>query len=80
MHLGLGQYGSIFFAENIFFKDPLVASGPCPDCNTDNRVLFGDVLGVEGFKNEATLKCSNCKVELTVTRSNLRVSSAPKNI
>lgn len=71
-------YASIFLAENVFFKNPLVASGPCPECNAENRVLFGDVLGVEGFADEAKLKCSNCKVELTVGRKSLRVSSPPK--
>jgi len=71
-------FGSLAFAENIFFKNPLVASGPCPDCGADNRVLFGDVLGVEGFGEKAELKCTNCKTELTVTRSTLRVASPPK--
>eukprot|EP00614_Pseudopedinella_elastica_P015247 CAMPEP_0172582270 /NCGR_PEP_ID=MMETSP1068-20121228/1717_1 /TAXON_ID=35684 /ORGANISM="Pseudopedinella elastica, Strain CCMP716" /LENGTH=325 /DNA_ID=CAMNT_0013375575 /DNA_START=32 /DNA_END=1009 /DNA_ORIENTATION=- len=72
-------FASIFFAENIFFqKSPLVASGPCPDCNTENRVLFGDVLGVEGFSDVADVKCSNCKVPLQIQRETLRVSSAPK--
>lgn len=27
-------------------QDPLVAKGPCPSCGTENRVFFGDVLGV----------------------------------
>jgi len=46
-------YGSIFFAENVFFNNPLVASGACPTCNADNVVLFGDVLGVSGFGDNA---------------------------
>mmetsp|Transcript_62256 Transcript_62256/g.124794 ORF Transcript_62256/g.124794 Transcript_62256/m.124794 type:complete len:303 (+) Transcript_62256:54-962(+) len=71
-------YGTLAFAENVFFKNPLVASGPCPDCNTENRVFFGDVLGVKGFGDEADLKCSNCKSKLSITRKTLRVSSAPK--
>jgi len=72
-------FGSLWFAENIFFSNPLIASGPCPDCNTENRVLFGDVLFVDNPNKEtAKLKCDNCKVELEVSRSTLRVSSAPK--
>jgi len=72
-------FASLFFAENIFFQNkPLVATGPCPECNTENRVLFGDVLGVEGFSDVADVKCSNCKVPLQVQRGTLRVSSAPK--
>jgi hypothetical protein len=33
--------------ENVFFTDPLVAVGPCPNCGAENRIFFGDVLGVE---------------------------------
>lgn len=72
------QFGSIIGAENIFYKDPLVVSGPCPDCNSENRIFFGSVLGIEGYQDEAKLKCSNCKVELTVARDTLRVSSPAK--
>jgi len=61
--------------ENIFFKDPLVATGPCPSCGVENKVFFGDVLGVEGDKDESTIKCSNCKTSLTIKRSTLRVST-----
>jgi len=76
--LSFSQFGSKFFAENVFFQNPLIASGPCPNCEADNVVLFGNVLGVEGFSDSAKLKCSNCKTELNVARSNLRVSSEPK--
>lgn len=71
-------FGSIFGAENIFYKNPLIASGPCPDCNAENRIFFGSVLGVDSFGDEAKLKCENCKVELNIARSTLRVSSPPK--
>merc|ERR1711907_244785 len=52
-------FGSIFGAENIFYKNPLIASGPCPDCNAENRIFFGSVLGVDSFGDEAKLKCEN---------------------
>lgn len=61
--------------ENFFFKDPLVATGPCPSCGVENKVFFGDVLGVEGDKDESTIKCANCKTSLTIKRATLRVST-----
>ena len=54
--------------ENFLFKDPVIAGGPCPNCGVDNRVFFGNVLGVEGDKDEATVKCTNCKTMMTVKR------------
>ncbi len=33
--------------ENIFFKDPFIVYGACPTCGVENRVFFGDVLGVQ---------------------------------
>lgn len=71
-------FGTILFAENIFYKNPLIASGPCPECNEENRVYFGGVLGIDGFGEEATMKCSNCKTSLTIARSNLRVNTPSK--
>jgi len=65
--------------EKFFFKDPFVASGPCPSCGVENRIFFGDVLGVVGDKSESSLKCVNCKAGLTIKRNSLRVSTlAPK--
>lgn len=61
--------------ENVLLKDPYVASGPCPICGTENRIYFGDVLGVVGDKDEANVKCGNCKTSMTVKRSTLRVST-----
>lgn len=70
--------GAKLAAENVFYKNPLIVSGPCPDCNTENRVFFGDVLGVKGFSDEADVKCVNCKAKLTIKRSNLRCSAPSK--
>ena len=73
------QFGSLFGAENVFYKAPLVVSGPCPDCNAENRAFFGSVLGIEGYDPEkAKLKCQNCGVALELKRSTLRVSSPAK--
>jgi hypothetical protein len=65
--------------ESIFFKDPFVASGPCPSCGVENRVFFGDVLGVKGDAEESSIKCTNCKQGLTIKRSTLRVSTLLKS-
>lgn len=67
-----------FITENIFFKDPFVASGPCPNCGTIQQVFFGDVLGVAGAKEECSNKCTNCNSNLTTKRSTLRVSTITK--
>lgn len=69
---------TVFFSENFFYKNPLVASGVCPECGAENRIFFGDVLGVEGLKDEGKIKCESCKTELTVSRSSLRVSTPAK--
>ena len=61
--------------ENVILKDPFVASGPCPSCGTENHIYFGDVLGVEGDREEASVKCTNCKSSMTIKRSTLRVST-----
>lgn len=63
--------------EGLVFKNPYVASGPCPKCGVENSVFFGDVLGVEGDKQESTVSCTNCKCSLTIKKSTLRVSTLP---
>lgn len=51
MPTGLGSppiyYAAKYMTENVFFKNPLIASGPCPACSAPNRLYFGDILGVE---------------------------------
>ena len=39
------------------------------------QVFFGNVLGIEGDKEETTCKCSTCKTGLTVKRSTRRVTT-----
>jgi len=67
--------GAKKITEEFLFKNPSIATGPCPKCGVENRIFFGDVLGVEGDVDESSLKCTNCKTSLTVKRSTLRVST-----
>lgn len=61
--------------EEVIFEEPLVASGPCPACGAENRVFFGNVLGVVGDQEQSSVKCTNCKAGMTIKRSTLRVST-----
>lgn len=70
--------GSRFITEELLFNNFKVARGPCPSCNFENTVYFGDILGVEGFSTQAQVKCPNCKTEFTVQRNTLRASTLPK--
>lgn len=54
------------------------AFGPCPSCGAENRVYFGDILGVKGFDDVAGVKCDNCKIQFKVQRDTLRASTVPK--
>lgn len=38
-------------------NDGTIAYGPCPSCNTQNRVFFGDILGVEGDRYGYPYSC-----------------------
>lgn len=65
--------------EEFLFKDKKVVYGPCPSCEAENRIYFGDILGVEGFGSVAEVKCPNCKTTFNVQRATLRASTVPKN-
>jgi len=67
-----------WLTEKIIFPNYKIAYGPCPACGAENRVFFGDILGVEGFSDVATSKCSSCKVEFNIQRNTLRASTLPK--
>lgn len=67
-------FGAQRLTDEVIFKDPFIATGPCPDCGANNRLFFGDILGVEGFQTEGDVQCSNCKTALKVNRDTLRVS------
>lgn len=70
--------GAKGITENFIFQDFKIAYGPCPSCNFENRIYFGNILGVEGFNDVASVKCPNCKVQFNVQRSSLRASTLPK--
>ena len=67
-----------YLAEQVLFKAPFIAQGPGPDCGANNRLFFGDILGVEGAGETAETQCANCKIPLSVSRATLRVSSKSK--
>jgi len=71
--------GAQKITEEFLFENKFVAYGPCPSCEADNRIYFGDILGVEGFSAEANVKCPKCKELFTVQRRTLRASTLPKN-
>lgn len=64
--------------EEFIFANNKIAYGPCPGCEVENRVYFGDILGVEGFGDVANLKCTNCKAAFRIQRNTLRASTLPK--
>jgi len=70
--------GSKTLTEDYIFPNNLVAYGPCPSCEVETRIYFGDILGVEGFKDEGSFKCVTCKDIITVQRNSLRASTLPK--
>lgn len=70
--------GAKKITNEYIFKNNLVAYGPCPSCEYENRLYFGDILGVEGFGEEGTIKCPSCKTVFTVQRNSLRASTLPK--
>lgn len=85
--LVLGAFGvpvigstSKFVTDNFIFTDNLVAYGPCPSCEKEQRIYFGNILGVEGFGKQGSMKCTDksCKVPITVQRKSLRASTLPK--
>lgn len=71
--------GAKTITEEFIFQDKFIGYGPCPSCGVENRAYFGNILGVEGFSDVATIKCDNCKSEINVQRNTLRASTLPKN-
>lgn len=70
--------GSKKITEEFIFENKFVAYGPCPSCEAENRVYFGNILGVEGFSDVAEVKCGNCNTVFSVQRATLRASTLPK--
>ena len=70
--------GAKAITDNLIFPNNYVAYGACPTCEAENRIYFGDILGVEGYNKEGKIKCTNCKSEIIVQRRSLRASTLPK--
>lgn len=66
------------FTEQFVFQNPKIVYGPCPSCEAENRVYFGDILGVEGYSDVAPMKCKNCKTKFEIQRDSMRASTLPK--
>lgn len=70
--------GSISLTDQFVFPNNKIVYGPCPACEAEVRVYFGDILGVEGFGDVAGVKCTKCKAEINVQKRTLRASTLPK--
>lgn len=71
--------GSVSITDQFIFPNNKVVYGPCPACENETRVYFGDILGVEGFADVATVKCTKCKATINVQKRSLRASTLPKD-
>lgn len=71
--------GSISITESFIFPNNKIVYGPCPACENETRVYFGDILGVEGFGDVASVRCDKCKATINVQRKTLRASTLPKD-
>ena len=71
-------YGSKFITEDLLFPGKCIVYGPCPSCESENRVYFGKILMVDGFTDVAKVKCTNCRTEFNVQRKSLRASTVSK--
>lgn len=71
-------FGAIKLTEEYIFEDKQIVYGPCPSCEAENRIYFGNVLGIEGFSEIADVRCPKCKVPFKVQRNTLRASTLPK--
>jgi len=70
--------GAKTITDEFIFPNNRIVYGPCPSCEAENRVFFGDILTVEGFSDVAQVKCPNCKTQFSVQRNTLRASTVPK--
>lgn len=65
----------------IIFQEPLVTSGSCPLCYTNQNVYFGDIVfckGDSGKADEINTQCINtaCACQLKASRSRMVIESA----
>lgn len=71
--------GSVSITDQFIFPNNKIVYGPCPACENETRVYFGDILGVEGFGDLASVKCTKCKAIINVQKKSLRASTLPKD-
>lgn len=71
--------GSVSLTESFIFPNNKIVYGPCPACENETRVYFGDILGVEGFTDVASVRCEKCKATINVQKKTLRASTLPKD-
>jgi len=70
--------GAQKITDEFIFSNNKVAFGPCPSCEVESRIYFGNIFGVEGFDDLGDLKCKKCKEKFQVQRDSLRASTLPK--
>lgn len=58
-------YVTVNAISRFLFKDALVLRAPCPNCGEVNLTYFGDILTIEGSREQNTVKCSCCSSQLT---------------
>ena len=67
-------YAFAFFTTQLVLqRKPLIVEGECPTCGAEQRVFFGDILGIEGHRDVADTKCEKCKSALRVSRERMRM-------
>jgi len=64
--------------ENYIFVDNKILYGPCPSCESDERIYFGDVFQVPGYGATAETKCAKCKDKYCIQRGSMQASTLPK--
>lgn len=69
-----------FVTQMVLQRDPTIVTGDCPTCSAEQRVFFGDVLGVGGFRDVADIKCGKCKSPLRVDRNRMQIEQLPKTM
>ena len=49
---------AVKFTSMVTGPDPVILTGPCPNCGVKNSAFFGDLLGVAGAKDVVAVKCA----------------------
>ena len=57
----------------LLLKDSVVLQAPCPNCGVSNIAFFGDILTVEGSKDQLDVTCESCKQLINFQRRTRQV-------